>query len=99
MVHFVEHPLLDKVKACSPDPIKAADFFLWLLHPLDVARLSNVVYHPYLKPTYFRMLEEFPLPESHREGFIEVPIGKSSDQQSGGFLLKTCVGAAILFCL
>ena len=43
------------------------------------------------------MLEEFPLPESHREGFIEVPIGKSSDQQSGGFLLKTCVGAAILF--
>ena len=99
MVHFVEHPLLDKVKACSADPVKAADFFLWLLHPLSVSRLSNVVYHPYLKPTYLRMLEEFPLPESHQVGFIEVPIGKGSDQQSGGFPLKTRFGGAILFCL
>ena len=62
----VDHPLLDKVRACSANPEKAADFFLWILHPISTRRLSaEACYHPYLESTYVRMLDEFPLPESH----------------------------------
>ena len=36
----VEHPLLDKVRACSSNPDDAADFFLQLLHPYPLCRMS-----------------------------------------------------------
>lgn len=62
----VKHPMLDKVRACSVNPEQAADFFLLALHPLDTWRLStDAVNHPYLNPTYVKMREEFPLPDSH----------------------------------
>ena len=89
LVDKVKHPLLDKVKACSTDPVKAADFFLSMLHPLDIRRRPNIAYHPYLKPTYLRMLDEFPLPESHpyRRAPVKACIAEGSVQQPGGFSL------------
>ena len=48
----VEHPLLDKVRACSSNPDAAADFFLQLLHPFAIGRMSvEAQYHPYLVET------------------------------------------------
>ena len=62
----IDHPLLDKVRACSANPDMAASFFLWMLSPLPTWRLSALAcFHPYLEPTYLRMLDEFPLPASH----------------------------------
>ena len=83
LVHAVEHPLLDKVKACSADPVKAADFFLTILHPLHTSR--NVSNHPYLKPTYLKMLREFPLPDTHpyRESSSKESLADGSDQKTG----------------
>ena len=60
----VQHPLLDKVRACSADPL-AASFFWWLLAPVYTWRTyKDPRQHPYLKPTYDRMLKEFSLPGS-----------------------------------
>ena len=98
LVHAVEHPLLDKVKACSADPAKAADFFLRILHPLHISRLeSNVVYHPYVKPTYLKMLEEFPLPDTHpyRQTSNTASIAEGSGQKTGGISVGTSFAAAI----
>ena len=59
----VEHPLLDKVRACSANQDLAADFFMRILNPIDTWRLSlEVRDHPYSKPTFSRMLETCSLP-------------------------------------
>ena len=77
----VDHPLLDKVRACSANPDMAADFFLWMLSPIPTWRLSaEGCFHPYLEPTYLRMLDEFPLPESHP--CKEITLGKPTDPGS-----------------
>jgi len=46
----VEHPLIDKIRACSSTPNDAADFFTHLLHPLAELRLATVeaLHHPYM---------------------------------------------------
>ena len=95
----VDHPLLDKVRACSANPDKAADFFLWILHPIRTWRLSaGACLHPYLKPTYLRMLDEFPLPESHPCGelILEKPIADGDYMEPGGLCLK--MFAASMLC-
>ena len=52
----VEHPLLDKVRACSSNPDDAADFFLQLLHPYPLCRMSvEAQAHPYLAETSSKM--------------------------------------------
>ena len=92
----VDHPLLDKVRACSANPDKAADFFLWILHPIRTWRLSaGACLHPYLKPTYLRMLDEFPLPESHPCGelILEKPIADGDYMEPGGLCLKCLLQA------
>ena len=49
---LVEHPLLDKVRACSSNPDEASDFFLKLLHPFPIHRMSSEAQaHPYLADT------------------------------------------------
>ena len=68
-------------------PVKAAEFFLFILHPLPTSRLnSKVVSHLYLKPKYLRMLDEFRLPECHpyRQMSIKASIAEGSDQETGG---------------
>ena len=53
---MVEHPLLDKVRACSSHPDEAADFFLHLLHPFPIHRMSSEAQaHPYLADTCSKM--------------------------------------------
>lgn len=86
----VKHPLLDKVRACSVNPEQAADFFLLALHPIDTWRLTtDAAHHPYLNPMYVKMLDEFPLPESH-----PYRRKKSTSQhtvlQSGGPFVLCC---------
>ena len=62
----VDHPLLDRVRACSATPDLAANFFLRMLHPLGTARHSLAAQHDsYLAPTFQKMMREFPLPKSH----------------------------------
>ena len=61
-----EHPLLDRVRACSANPDMAAEFFTAILHPMATWRLSiEAGYHFYVGPTTRRMLKEFPLPDCH----------------------------------
>lgn len=99
LVDVVQHPLLDKVKACSAEPTKAAEFFLWILHPLNDWRpSSNAVHHPYLKQTYLRMLEEFPLPDSHpwRQDLSHMSNAERTPQQPGGVALNLWVAALSL---
>jgi len=38
----VEHPLVDRIRACSSTPNDAADFFTHLLHPIAELRLTTV---------------------------------------------------------
>ena len=84
----VKHPLLDKVRACSVNPEQAADFFLGVLHPTDTWRLSlNAAVHPYLHPTYVKMIAEFPLPKSHPfhwRKLRQAPTAESIVPQPGG---------------
>ena len=52
----VDHPLLDKVRACSANPDDAADFFLQMLHPEPARRLPSVgAPHPYIAKTHAEM--------------------------------------------
>jgi len=46
----VEHPLVDRIRACSSTPNDAADFFTHLLHPIAELRLTTVeaLHHPYM---------------------------------------------------
>ena len=86
----VDHPLLDKVRACSAHPDVAADFFLWMLSPIHTWRLSaEACFHPYLEPTRLRMLDEFPLPESHPCGemIVKEPTDDGSYVKIGECLL------------
>ncbi|KAL3137997.1 hypothetical protein ABBQ38_005234 [Trebouxia sp. C0009 RCD-2024] len=77
----VKHPLLDKVRACSVNADQAADFFLWALHPTNTWRLTTeAANHPYLHPTYVKMLEEFPLPDSHP---YNLPGQESTAERTG----------------
>ena len=47
----VEHPLLDRVRACSSTPDAAAAFFTAMLHPEPSARMTSqqALTHPYLR--------------------------------------------------
>ncbi len=46
----VQHPLIDRIRACSSTPNDAADFFTHLLHPTPKLRLTTVeaLHHPYM---------------------------------------------------
>ena len=62
----VKHPMLARVRACSATPDLAETFFFWMLHPVGTSRHSVHAQHDeYLAPTFQRMMQEFPLPESH----------------------------------
>lgn len=86
----VEHPLLDKVKACSSDPDMAADFFTWMLSPYDTWRLGLAARdHPYLQPTYSRMLQALGLPDFHSS--LEGSASEQSAQPGALLILRTVV--------
>ena len=79
---LIEHPLVDKVRACSSNPDKAAFFFTQLLSPIPTWRLSlDVRADPYLVDTFNKMeayCKSAPL--------VKLPCDRSltaDDQQSG----------------